>query len=230
MNEEIATNSVRDAATIVLIRRCRSSSFVLMGKRNPNAVFMPKKYVFPGGAWDEADAKVPVAKPIGYSDQKLLQIESKSLVGSSLPVTAVRELWEETGLKLASPIKGVRPPKGWDSFFKGNKGPDLSNLRFFFRAITPPGRSRRFDARFFFCDAEKVYNDLDDFSKASSELHDLRWVNMKHYNQLAIPKITSLVLDHLKVLLRTKTMSREVLFFSGGSQGLRNKVLKVPES
>ena len=229
MKEEVKINSIRDAATLILIRRFKSSLFVLMGRRDSSAVFMPKKYVFPGGAWERDDTKVPVAKPISVNDQKLLTIESNPFVGLSLPITAVRELWEETGLKLASPIKQASPPEVWYEFFRDSNGPDLSNLRFFFRAVTPPGRTRRFDARFFFCNADRVCNNLDDFSNASDELHDLRWVDLNDYNYLELPTITYLVLEHLTGLLRRKITSRQVPFFSGGSQGLQNKVLKLPE-
>ncbi len=77
----------------------------------------------------------------------------------SLPRAAVRELWEETGLMLGLPDAGAaasrcrRPgrgsmPRGWC--------PNGAALRFVFRAITPPGRPRRFDARFFLAEATAI--------------------------------------------------------------------------
>jgi 8-oxo-dGTP pyrophosphatase MutT (NUDIX family) len=53
---------------------------------------------------------------------------------------AVRETWEEAGLLFGK--KAVE------------EAPDLSGLTLFMRAITPPGRTRRYDSRFFVADAE----------------------------------------------------------------------------
>ena len=54
----------RDAATLILIDRTATKPKVLVGRRHDNVVFMPGKYVFPGGRVDKADNRVPVAAPI----------------------------------------------------------------------------------------------------------------------------------------------------------------------
>ncbi|MDO5641628.1 MAG: DNA mismatch repair protein MutT, partial [Paracoccus sp. (in: a-proteobacteria)] len=45
--------ALRDAASVVLVRRGSAGASVLMGMRGANAAFMPSKFVFPGGAVDE---------------------------------------------------------------------------------------------------------------------------------------------------------------------------------
>ena len=64
---------IRDAATVILIRRdADASPCVLMGMRGEKAAFMPSKYVFPGGAVDDTDAGVPVARPLPAAQQARL--------------------------------------------------------------------------------------------------------------------------------------------------------------
>ncbi|HEY5130162.1 MAG TPA: NUDIX hydrolase, partial [Bradyrhizobium sp.] len=53
-----------DAATLILVDRTVSTPKVLVGKRHDKVVFMPGKFVFPGGRVDKADNRVPVAAPI----------------------------------------------------------------------------------------------------------------------------------------------------------------------
>ena len=54
----------KDAATLILIDRSGEKPKVLVGKRHDKVVFMPGKYVFPGGRVDKSDNRVPVAAPI----------------------------------------------------------------------------------------------------------------------------------------------------------------------
>ena len=61
MNEN-AEVPIRDAATVILLRQKKDSTYVLMGQRGNKAVFMPSKYVFPGGAVDEDDTNVSCLK------------------------------------------------------------------------------------------------------------------------------------------------------------------------
>ena len=49
----------------------------------------------------------------------------------------------------------------WRRFFSYGVSPRLEALDFVARAITPPGRPRRFDARFFMADASEIAAELD---------------------------------------------------------------------
>ncbi len=53
----------RDAATLMLVDRSGPILKVLVGKRHDKVVFMPGKFVFPGGSVDTTDNKIPVAAP-----------------------------------------------------------------------------------------------------------------------------------------------------------------------
>ena len=50
---------IRSAATVILWRDHSGERQILMGQRGAGAVFMPSKYVFPGGAVDPEDAADP---------------------------------------------------------------------------------------------------------------------------------------------------------------------------
>ena len=77
----------------------------------------------------------------------------------------------------------------------------IDGLRFVFRAITPPGRPRRFDARFFLADAAQVAGDAEDFSAACDELSHLHWISLTEVRSLDLPFITEVVLAEVAALL-----------------------------
>ena len=134
------SEAIRPAATLVLLRQGAAGPEVLMGMRGAQAVFMPSKYVFPGGGVDAADhAAGTVAALSDLCRHRLsLYLPDDSPAPDALAAAGLRELAEETGLTLTE---------------------GAAHLRFIFRAITPPGRSRRFDARFFLVDAAHVDRD-----------------------------------------------------------------------
>jgi 8-oxo-dGTP pyrophosphatase MutT (NUDIX family) len=182
----------RDAATLIIIRNQQE---VLLGVRNAHHVFMPHRYVFPGGRVDAGDARVscPVNLPAA-EEAKLLQSVSPARA-RGLAMAAVRETFEETGLILGHAHQD--PPRSrslhWQPFFRAGFVPALDRLHYFARAITPPGMVRRFDARFFITDTEYVHGSLE----GNGELGDLRWVPLTEVEDYPLAPITQLVLGLL---------------------------------
>ena len=187
---------IRDAATVILVRDAETSPRILMGQRGKSAVFMPEKYVFPGGAVDKSDADLRI-DGLDPSCKARLALHTDERDPVVFATAAIRELWEETGQCLGKPASWT-PSPGWEGFAARGLTPDARALKFFFRALTPPGRPRRFDARFFLANAAALATDPDDFSEAEDELGHLHWVAMADVRKLDLPFITQLVLAELE--------------------------------
>lgn len=192
------STQIRDAATVIVLRRDGAQRQVLMGQRGATAAFMPSKFVFPGGAVDPGDAAVPLAAPLpALCAQRLCEASAPGLA-SALAAAAIRELWEESGLIVGRPGKWPGAvPDDWAGFAARGFVPDAGALQFVFRAITPPGRPRRFDARFFLIDAGHIADDPSDFSAASEELSHLQWVPLPEARRFDLPFITEVVLAEI---------------------------------
>lgn len=212
---ETPKDAIRNAATVVLVRRDASTPRVLMGQRGKAAAFMPSKFVFPGGAVDPQDHEVAAAAPLSGTMLEKLAIRADARLGPVLALTAIRELWEESGLALTTPLGDapVAPPSEWAPFYQAGHRPNAGCLEFIFRAITPPGRPRRFDARFFLADAASLAGDPDDFSLASDELSHLSWLTLTEARALDLPFITEVVLAEIEARLREPGTTREIPFF-----------------
>ncbi|MGQ0565531.1 MAG: NUDIX hydrolase [Gemmobacter sp.] len=195
--------TIRPAATVVLWQDGPDGLRVLMGQRGAGAAFMPSKFVFPGGAVDPADAGVTLAEgPDPLSAARLSQ--ASDIAPATLAAAAIRELWEETGLPLAIP--GTWDPahdagEDWARMAVRGLQPCARAMRFIFRAITPPGRSRRFDARFFLVPATAIAGDVGDLANASGELSHLQWIAPGQARSLDLPFITEIVLAEVAQLL-----------------------------
>jgi 8-oxo-dGTP pyrophosphatase MutT (NUDIX family) len=192
----------RDAATLILVRLKGKTPEVLMGCRAAKSAFMPNRYVFPGGRVDKADAQVPVATPLDRHVRARLLKAATEQRARALGVAAVRETFEETGLMLAKPLKGGAPQKDfgehWKGFLDTGMAPALDCLDLIARAVTPPGRPRRFNARFFMARAQDASGEI----RHSSEMGDIRWVRLDEARELPLPTITGLILGEIGRLVR----------------------------
>ncbi|WP_246098659.1 NUDIX hydrolase [Paracoccus laeviglucosivorans] len=188
---------IRDAATVIVLDRdAADGPSVLMGQRGAAAAFMPSKYVFPGGAVDPEDADAGLA-PLPPRLHQLLSAEPREggiATPEALVAAALRELAEETGLLTGQPGPA---PAGWGHYAAAGLTPDPIGLTYLFRAITPPGRTRRFDARFLLLDAARINGDRNDFSAACDELSHLHWVPIAQARKLDLPFITEVVLAEI---------------------------------
>ena len=192
----------RDAATLILVRMRGKTPEVLMGCRAAAHAFMPNRYVFPGGRVDRADAHVPIATPLDRYVNARLQKAATALRARALAVAAVRETFEESGLMLAKPLKGGAPDRDfgehWKGFLDTGMAPALDCLDLIARAVTPPGRPRRFNARFFMARAEDATGEI----RHSSEMGDIRWVRLDEARELPLPTITGLILGEIGRLVK----------------------------
>lgn len=208
--------AIRDASTILLIRDAATRPRVLMGQRGAKAAFMPDKFVFPGGAVDAGDGAVPLARDMPAAC--IARLGQGHACPRALAAAAIRELWEETGLILGARGAWPEPPADWTGFAAKGMIPDAGALRYIFRAITPAGRPRRFDARFFLADADRITGDLDDFSDACEELSHLHWVDLSEARRLNLPFITEVVLAEAQARIAGEDMAASVPFFDNSTE------------
>jgi len=173
----------KDAATLILVDRNGAVPKVLVGKRHDKVVFMPGKFVFPGGRVDKSDSRVPVAASISKELENNLLKGSPKITASrarSLAIAAIREACEETGLCLGRKADSApaRLDGAWKPFADAGLLPDPSGLFLIARAITPPGRVRRFDTRFFTADASAIAHRVEGVIHPDAELVELVWVEL----------------------------------------------------
>lgn len=208
------SDAIRDAASVILLRDPEKERRILIGQRGKGAAFMPSKFVFPGGALDPGDGEVTLAGRPGALCMGRLAAELRPETPQDAPElllrTAIRELWEETGLQLGRrDVRATREaetaPEDWRAFLARGVIPSAEGLRLVFRAITPPGRPRRFDARFFIAPATALAGDPDDFSAASDELSLLQWVPLAEIRSFDLPFITQVVLAEVDEMLASGT-------------------------
>ncbi len=217
--DTIDKTAIRNAATVIVLRDRATRPRVLMGQRGATAAFMPNKFVFPGGAVDADDARIPLARPLPPLCAARLAEDSAPGLARALAAAAVRELWEETGqvLGVPAPWPGA-VPKDWLGFAGTGHRPAADALQFVFRAITPPGRPRRFDARFFLVDAEALMSDPDDFSEAAEELSHLQWIPIDEVRGFDLPFITEVVLAEIAARVEDDTPPASVPFFKNDDE------------
>lgn len=211
--------AIRNAATVIVLRDRFSDPHILMGQRGAKAAFMPNKFVFPGGAVDAEDADVALAEQMPDVCLTRIKQDADPALAHALSVAAIRELWEETGQVLGRPGSwDDTPPEDWQTYAATGHLPSAHALQFVFRAITPPGRPRRFDARFFLVDAGELSSDLDDFSTACDELSHLQWIPLGKAREFDLPFITEVVLAEVAGRLTDPRPPESVPFFKNNDE------------
>jgi 8-oxo-dGTP pyrophosphatase MutT (NUDIX family) len=193
----------KDASTLILYRQSSKNIEILMGERSGRHSFMPNTYVFPGGRVDASDSRIPPAEDLREDVMaRLVRGGCSPARARALAIAAIRETFEETGLRLAGNYP--RPRKSrlqvWNEFGTVTCGPDLSKLDYIARAVTPPSRKKRFNTRFFVADAETLEGEI----KGSGELLDLRWVTIADALNLNIPVITEKILGYADTFLKER--------------------------
>jgi glyoxylase-like metal-dependent hydrolase (beta-lactamase superfamily II)/8-oxo-dGTP pyrophosphatase MutT (NUDIX family) len=126
-------------------------------------VFLGGAYVFPGGALDPADADPRLARRVlGLDDAAASTRLKLERGGLAYWIAAIRECFEEAGILIAAEADGTPlAPERAAALLRYRHHPFVElleaenlfvpadRLAYYGHWVTSPGRSRRFDARFF---------------------------------------------------------------------------------
>lgn len=204
----------RDAATLVVIDRTSPAPRVLMGRRRPDQVFLPDTFVFPGGRVEASDRTFARRHALDPADVACLKLDMRGRSSdgraSALALAAVRETYEETGIIVGEARTDTAQHKatGWSAFLAEGYQPRLDKLTFFARAITPPGRPRRYDTRFFVVDATEIAHRV---AATDGELLDIDWYTLDRARSLKLPSITKLVIEDVAALMDRQPGAKDPL-------------------
>ncbi len=210
---KFANTRPADAATLIVLDAAGTAPRLLMGKRSAKLKFMPGMFVFPGGRTEVDDIKVPVHARLRPEVEQQLQcgvVRPSTARAHRLALAAIRETFEETGLVIgvpgaAGPIAG---DKVWSDYLATGHLPDLSQLTYLARAITPPRRPRRFDTRFFIVDAAAVAHSVGNVVGPDAELTELAWLTLEETKSQPLPAITRAILNEFEAALAKGTLGK----------------------
>lgn len=179
---------IRPAATVIIARDTDSSVHgieIFMLRRSSQSAFAGGMYVFPGGRV-EGDDHLHALDPFrrGPTEAQQRQVAALGNEWRGYWIAAIRETFEESGLLLAYTEDGAMldwSDAATEARFRGhrdaiNRGEldllDLcrkeglqlacDHLHFFNRWVTPLGRPRRFDTRFFIAEAPRAQKGIHD--------------------------------------------------------------------
>ncbi len=221
----------RPAATLALVRDGQAGVEVFMVRRTQRAAFHPGAYVFPGGALDPADQTRDLEHLVHGLDaaaaSKQLGVE---LGGLAYHVAAIRECFEESGWLLAYDSQGnyvnlnhparkqpfsefrARLAAGEGSLIELCRSYDIrlavDRLAYLSHWVTPPGRPRRFDTRFFVAVAPESQTPSHDGDEV---IHHM-WIRpqdaleRQQAGTLTLPRPTIATLDALAPLPDTQAV------------------------
>ena len=179
----------KPAASLVITRQKKNNLYVLMGQRPKNSKFAPNVWVFPGGKVEKSDTLNKNIKLNKKILNDLKKLKSNNFLSSALVSAALRETYEETGLKLINQ--------------------NLKDLWVLARAITPANQKIRFDTKFFVLEENNFTNKI----KGNGELRNLGFINTREAIKLPLFDITQFLLEDLESLSQKKINSKYFPFF-----------------
>ena len=222
------------AATVILLRK-RVSDLesdkcefeVFMAKRHENNKFLGGHHVFPGGSIDEQDVTKKSRERITGLDKNFTNNLKDIYEDTSIFwIMAIRELFEETGILIATKEAGgliainEEKMKKFQHYqedlqkkretmtnilTKENLYYNANNLKYFGRLVTPAISPIRFDTQFFLCKLPQKQN----INLFSDELTEGLWGSprqiLKRYKKNQI-KIIFPQYSTLRRLLKFKTI------------------------
>jgi 8-oxo-dGTP pyrophosphatase MutT (NUDIX family) len=183
----------RDAATVVVVRDADAGLEVLLLQRAERGDHNSGAWVFPGGLLDPADRAVEASVHGGLTDEQASALLGLERGGLTFFIAAIRECFEESGILFAQDAQGAF------ASLDGGEGAQLAALRhelkdgacdladicrrFSLRLvpeqlhyighwITPAGRAKRFDTRFFLAIAPALQTAMHD----ATETLDHVWI------------------------------------------------------
>ena len=191
-----AVQPIKPAATVIIVREANSSFEIFMLKRTTSASFASGMFVFPGGKVDHDDHlhKYDVYR-VGPTEKQSHQIASVGYEWRGFWIAAIRETFEESGLLLAYDQDGriiSFADKQMSEKFSLYRQPlhdgaltlidiceqesislAVDQVHFYNRFVTPIGRPRRFDTRFFIAAAPEAQRGVHD----DQETVDSTWIS-----------------------------------------------------
>ena len=206
-NEPDGGMPIRDAACLVLVDRSGAQPRLLMGRRHESQVFLPNKWVFPGGRVEEDDRALAMVLAENAGLVRATKNCGETECTSALvpfALTAIRETFEETGhfLGRATAVGAIEGlPPAWQRIIDLGLSPDFDSFQPLARAITPPGRPRRFDTWFFMAEWPP---DTGVRGMSDGELLDVGWFTMTQVRDLDLPIITRYIVDDVATALEAK--------------------------
>ncbi|CAH1671344.1 NUDIX hydrolase [Chelatococcus asaccharovorans] len=225
----------RDAATLIILDSNRRKPRFLMGRRHSRQVFMADLFVFPGGAFEADDRRMSAVGTLDrMMEARLLERSQRRAADHprALALTAIRETFEETGLLIGSKDYGApdNAPPAWGAFASNGVIPELEGLHFVARAITPPGRSRRFDTRFFAVRDTAIAQEVPGFVGPDAEFVEVTWVTFAEAEKLALPEITRIILNELALRLKAGLphAAPVPMFYQSRGKRLRDELVALP--
>ena len=193
----------KDAATLILVDRSGRGAQGA-ARQAPSAATNSCRAnsSFRAAGSTAADKRMPVARPLDPHAEahlcKALRAPERREGAGFCARGDPRDIrGDRTAAWRASSEVAKVPDGPWTAFAQAKILPDLGALHFIGRAITPPGRPRRFDARFFTLDASAIAHRVEGVTGPDAELVELVWMPLDGGKQLDMPAVTGVMLEEL---------------------------------